>query len=320
MARIRTIKPEMFSSESLAEVSLSAERTFTGLLTQADDFGRHRDHAAVIAGSLWALRREHTPVHVEEDLQKLANAGLICRYTGCDGRAYLHVVTWAKHQKINRKTPSRISPCLVHDRDASCAPCQAPVCVDAQTVETPADGHSTAVPAQSPLTDGSVSAHGGLTADAMSTRNALTAPPLPRSWTVDPGTGTVECAPERKAIPPTPQAVHDQAVVTEPPMPQPPTTAQQLVDEYVAECACPPPRRVLGQLGGICGQLLAEGFDAPTVRNAMIRLRERALHPSVLPSLVNEIVNPAAPRQAPRERHRAYADPVDPAAAYGEAL
>ncbi|WP_395369318.1 hypothetical protein OHU45_09105 [Streptomyces tubercidicus] len=50
IARIRTIKPEAFNSESLAAVSLSAERTFFGLLTQSDDHGRFRDQPAVIAG------------------------------------------------------------------------------------------------------------------------------------------------------------------------------------------------------------------------------------------------------------------------------
>lgn len=82
MARIRTIKPEAFVSESLAAVSLTAERTFLGLLTQADDQGRHRDHAAIITGQLWVLRPEHTPSDVETDLAQLADAGLICRAQG----------------------------------------------------------------------------------------------------------------------------------------------------------------------------------------------------------------------------------------------
>lgn len=93
LARIRTIKPEAFVSESLAAVSLTAERTFLGLLTQADDQGRHRDHAAIIAGQMWVLRPEHTPSDVETDLAQLADAGLICRYTGPDDKRYLHVVT-----------------------------------------------------------------------------------------------------------------------------------------------------------------------------------------------------------------------------------
>lgn len=74
MARIRTIKPEAFFSESLAEVSVEAERTFFGLLTQSDDHGRHRDNAAIITGLLWPLRAEHTSVHVEDDLHQLANS------------------------------------------------------------------------------------------------------------------------------------------------------------------------------------------------------------------------------------------------------
>ncbi len=71
MARIRTIKPEAFVSVSLAVVTLTAERTFFGLLTQADDQGRCRD-AAIIAGQLWVLRPEHTPAEVEKDLAQLA--------------------------------------------------------------------------------------------------------------------------------------------------------------------------------------------------------------------------------------------------------
>ena len=70
MPRIRTIKPEAFISESLAAVPLSAERTFFGLFTQADDHGRHRDHAAVIRRAALALRAEHTSVHVEDDLSR----------------------------------------------------------------------------------------------------------------------------------------------------------------------------------------------------------------------------------------------------------
>ncbi|MFH9215804.1 hypothetical protein ACIQJ8_28860 [Streptomyces globisporus] len=122
MPRIRTIKPEAFTSESLAEVNVAAERTFFGLLTQADDHGRHRDNAAIIAGLLWPLRAEHTSVHVEDDLHQLANAGLICRYTGCDGRRYLHIVTWSEHQKIDKPSQSRLPSCPQHQADTARAP------------------------------------------------------------------------------------------------------------------------------------------------------------------------------------------------------
>ncbi|MFE2323907.1 hypothetical protein ACFXD5_08335 [Streptomyces sp. NPDC059385] len=115
MARIRTIKPEAFSSESLAAVSITAERTFFGLLTQADDHGRFRDQSAVIAGLLWSLRPEHGPIEVEDDLTQLAGNELICRYEGEDGKRYLHIVTFSKHQKVNRPSGVRHPNCPYHD-------------------------------------------------------------------------------------------------------------------------------------------------------------------------------------------------------------
>ncbi|MFE0772240.1 hypothetical protein [Streptomyces sp. NPDC058861] len=123
MARIRTIKPEAWESEDLASVDVTAMLTFFGLLTQADDSGRHRDHPAIIAGRLWALRPEHTPAHVAVDLEQLAGAGLVCRYTGCDGKGWLHIVTWERHQKINRPSDSRLPRCPVHQRVKACGGC-----------------------------------------------------------------------------------------------------------------------------------------------------------------------------------------------------
>ena len=127
MARIRTIKPEAFSSESLAAVSLTAERTFFGLLTQADDHGRFRDQPAVLAGLLWSLRPDHGPVDVEDDLTQLAAAQLICRYEGPDGKRYLHIVTWRLHQKVvtpavPSTTPRNPSRRLPRRREPSVSP------------------------------------------------------------------------------------------------------------------------------------------------------------------------------------------------------
>ncbi|MFI8320444.1 MULTISPECIES: hypothetical protein [Streptomyces] len=142
MARIRTIKPEAFESEDLAAVDVTAVLTFFGLLTQADDSGRFRDHPAIIAGRLWALRPEHTPAHVAHDLEQLAAAGLVCRYTGCDGKSWLHIVTWDRHQKINRASESRLPRCPTHEAAKACGECDRPQC-HTQT-------HTTASPRQSP--------------------------------------------------------------------------------------------------------------------------------------------------------------------------
>src|SRR3954468_5333253 len=115
MARIRTIKPEAFASESLAAVSLSTERTFFGLLAQADDHGRFRDQPAVIAGLLWSLCPGHGPLGVEDDLTQIHAAELICRYQGANGKQYLHIVTFGRHQRINRPSGVRHPDCPHHD-------------------------------------------------------------------------------------------------------------------------------------------------------------------------------------------------------------
>ncbi|WHM36613.1 hypothetical protein [Streptomyces sp. BPTC-684] len=140
MARIRTIKPEAFESEDLASVSVTAMVTFFGLLTQSDDAGRFRDHPAVIAGRLWALRREHTPADVADDLEQLAQAGLICRYTGCDGKRWLHIVTWDRHQRINRPSDSRLPRCPAHDTVKACGECERTPCPAAHHDPGPAAG------------------------------------------------------------------------------------------------------------------------------------------------------------------------------------
>jgi hypothetical protein len=275
VARIRTIKPEAFTSESLAEVSLTAERTFFGLLTQADDQGRFRDNPAIIAGLLWPLRAEHTPVHVEEDLEQLARAGLICRYTGCDGRRYLHIVTWAEHQKIDRPSLSRLPSCTEHHPEHRCGACK---------------GTCTAVSAAS--REAAPSARGGdaEASVAPSRRERIPSPraaadtpvegsPRPRrtlgeaaasgSRTVDRGSGT----PAGRAAPASARS------------------ARALIAAYIAGCATRPPDKVLGHLGREVNQMLTEGIAPEFIRVGLERFRRRPMHPSVLPSLVNEAMN-----------------------------
>jgi hypothetical protein len=120
MARIRSYKPEFYRSESLGSVSLAAERTFGGLITEADDRGRVRDQPAVLNGALWPLRPEHTAVDMETDLAELVREGLICRYTGCDGKQWLHLITWDSHQRVEKPSRSRAPVCPRHRADDYC--------------------------------------------------------------------------------------------------------------------------------------------------------------------------------------------------------
>ncbi|WP_372404595.1 hypothetical protein [Streptomyces luteireticuli] len=286
MARIRTIKPEAFCSESLAAVSIAAERTFFGLLTQADDHGRFRDQPAVIAGLLWSLRPEHGPLEVEEDLSQLADAELICRYEGAEGKRYLHIVTWRRHQKINRPSGVRHPACPRHDGTSSDESPAAPrgaiaaAPVSGQGGLTEGSCRMLGVPddrkiaGRSGFSESSRSTHGGFT-EASVTPHGPDLGPRNRDLGDNPLGGASAHAP------------HTDSVTA---------SAKSLVAEYVAGCHRRPPEDVLGLLGRKVKTLLEEHFDAKDVRTALDRLRARGLHPSVLPSLVNEVVN-AQPQQ-----------------------
>ncbi|MDF6045899.1 hypothetical protein LRD69_27955 [Streptomyces sp. JH14] len=339
MARIRTIKPEAFVSESLAEVSVEAERTFFGLLTQADDHGRHRDNAAIIAGLLWPLRAEHTSVHVEDDLHQLANAGLVCRYTGCDGRRYLHIVTWSEHQKIDKPSQSRLPSCPQHQAAHRCAPCKGTCTERTQAPSTPPgvfaeaspntprgldlpaqaaatlSGHTGRPPTaqQDPL-DGTVGTHNHTgTKSAGQDAFAEPSPNLPRSL----GEGS---APGSRILDP------GSSFPTGRTAPADTVSANQLVGEYIAACGERPPSDVIGHLGRITKKLLAEGIAPEHIRAGLRNFAANPKHPSVLTSMVNEAMNARSgglvrPGSWPNvPAHQAWTNPADAAAAYAEEL
>ncbi|SDN06060.1 hypothetical protein [Actinacidiphila guanduensis] len=304
MARIRTIKPEAFASESLAAVSLSAERTFFGLLTQADDHGRFRDQPAVIAGLLWSLRPDHGPLGVEDDLTQLAAADLICRYEGDDGKQYLHIVTWQRHQKINRPSGLRAPVCPRHEAAGSSEPSRRD---------------------QRVLREESVSPHGGLAEDSQQTHErSLNRGPAGQVGFNEPSPRAHGGLSESSMSPQGPDLgprILDLGSIpsggASAPAPSPTVSAKQLIGEYVAACAHRPPEKVLGHLGREVHQLLGEDIAADHIRAGLDRLRAKGLSPSVLPSLVNEAMNATPAGANPRTPHRAWTNPADVEDAYG---
>lgn len=109
MARIRTIKPDAFLSESLSSIPRGSRWTFAGLWTYLDDEGRGRADARLIHAALYAIDDTTTVQDVADDLDSLEKLGAVCRYETA-GKTYIHATGW-HHQKINRPTPSRIPPC-----------------------------------------------------------------------------------------------------------------------------------------------------------------------------------------------------------------
>ncbi len=107
MARIRTIKPELHSSASLARCSVGARWVFVGLFTLADDAGRIRDLPKQILGNLFPLDNDVTVEMVVAWLDELEAVCCIRRYS-IDGSNFIYLPGWTDHQRISKPTPSRI--------------------------------------------------------------------------------------------------------------------------------------------------------------------------------------------------------------------
>lgn len=313
MARIRSLKPEAFSSETLAEVSVNAERTFFGLSTHADDSGRFRDQAAVINGLLWSLRKPHSDEELEDELCQLAEAELICRYTGCDGKRYLHLVSWKQHQRVEKASRPRYPRCNDHSADELC------------------HGHDGSCPpppkvrkARRPFQEDSGNPPGTLPEPEKTAGQSL----FPEPSGNLPGTVgepsardlRIEGSKERE-VPPTAGAQRRASAKPKPKQPKPvddtpeAITAQTIIGEYIDRCANRPPGHVIGQLGKSIRQMLDEGIDPDAIRRGMATWASKGLNPSTLPSVVNEVINP--PLRMVSGGYQPFQNP-DPADYYGE--
>ena len=104
--RIRTIKPEFAESESIGKLSRDARLLFLQLLTVADDEGRLRAAPRLLAGKLYPYD-DDAPSLIEGWLAELDANQHIIRYAA-GGNHYAQITNWAKHQKIDRPSKSKL--------------------------------------------------------------------------------------------------------------------------------------------------------------------------------------------------------------------
>lgn len=97
MARIRTIKPEFWSDDTITECSLSARLLFIGIWNFADDAGNLDRSHKQIKTRIFPLDN----INCEPLIQELLTHGLLIEYS-VSGQKYLHIPGFAKHQLINR--------------------------------------------------------------------------------------------------------------------------------------------------------------------------------------------------------------------------
>lgn len=102
MARIRTIKPEFWTSPQIVACTVSARLLFMGLWSFCDDGGVHVDDALRIKMEVFPAD-PFTAKQVEVWLGELESNGLIERYV-VNGSKYLRCTGWDKHQKVDQAT------------------------------------------------------------------------------------------------------------------------------------------------------------------------------------------------------------------------
>lgn len=114
MARIRTIKPEFWTSEQVMECSPLARLLFIGIWNFCDDGGNHPDAEKTLKALIFP-GDDIDSSSVRRLLDELSECGLLTFYEFA-GKRYLHVNGW-RHQKIDR--PTFKHPIFVETTDES---------------------------------------------------------------------------------------------------------------------------------------------------------------------------------------------------------
>lgn len=99
MARIRSIKPEFWTSEQVMECSLNARLMFIGMWNFADDCGRLPFSPKSIKAQLFPSDDLSLDT-IRGMIQELSTNGLLLTYA-IDGKEYLEITGWS-HQRIDK--------------------------------------------------------------------------------------------------------------------------------------------------------------------------------------------------------------------------
>ncbi|WP_407915989.1 hypothetical protein [Kitasatospora sp. NE20-6] len=324
----------MSRDAKLAEVSLTAERTFIYLLNYVDDKGRHLDDAGIVRGLIWKRKkswdgRVHISERVEDDLRQLTEVGLVCRYVNPEdaGEELLHVVNFNKHQRIDKPSQSRLAACPLHQIEEALAAAQ--TATRSPRRKTPA-GETAQASATASTSYQEVLADNQDMMDSASAQNpdgehpnTGVQEPLPDSRTpswngsritdpgsVPPGDGSAVPAEATSPADPAPErvaALHPNV-----------TGANALVAEYVRTCPQMPTDRFRGHLGREIHQLLSAGYTVEQVRMGLQLLAANPKGPTALESFVQEALTRR--RSRPGATYQAWTNPAAGAAAYAGEL
>lgn len=97
----RILKESIRISDDIDALSWFEEVLFYRLIVSCDDYGRYDGRAKIIKGTCFPLK-DVTEKDIDKALNKLSAVGLVRVYK-VQGRPYLQLITWEKHQRIRNK-------------------------------------------------------------------------------------------------------------------------------------------------------------------------------------------------------------------------
>jgi hypothetical protein len=262
MARIRSVKPDFFTSERVAELPLSARLTFIGLWTHVDDNGVTVDNGRLIAAAIWPLEEDprETLRRTLEDLRRLSDAGLVVRYEA-DGRRLLYVRGWDEHQKVSHPGKPR------YPRPDTMPP--------------------------KPPTSGDGLDHSDRDEYSGESPESLASPP--EILRPEQGAGSREERAGSRETPSRALARTPARDVAPPDDGDPPTRVEALVTEYRENSQRGVSSKNARKLSEEIHQLILDGFTDLEIRNGLWQMRQRGFGPALLAQVVEEMANKASP-------------------------
>lgn len=118
MARIRSVKPDLRTSEKVNSWPIELRFFWVLLWGYCDDYGRGKLNPRLIVADAFPLDDTVKPDTVSSWMDVLAKSGVITPYE-VDDVHYFYVTNWSEHQKVQHPSKSA-TPCPHGLRSGSC--------------------------------------------------------------------------------------------------------------------------------------------------------------------------------------------------------
>ena len=104
----RILKESICASENIDRLSAFQETFFYRLMVNCDDYGRMDARPKILSARLFPLKEVRSN-QIEDALRALTSAELVILYE-VDGKPFLQMKTWDKHQQVRAKKSKYPSP------------------------------------------------------------------------------------------------------------------------------------------------------------------------------------------------------------------